>query len=80
VHVAAKLKKHICMAQISILVPIDGSLYAVVIPAAGVPHTHPSFPRTKFPSAVKLKYNECIEAADPVGITTLRVDKGKPST
>ncbi|KAJ7363005.1 hypothetical protein DFH08DRAFT_931025 [Mycena albidolilacea] len=79
VHVVAKLKKHICMAQISILVPIDGSLCAVVIPAAGVPHTHPSFLRTKVPAAVKLKYNECIEAADPVRITTLRVDKA-PST
>ncbi|KAJ6612225.1 hypothetical protein B0H10DRAFT_1952502 [Mycena sp. CBHHK59/15] len=76
VHVVAKLKKHECRAQLSILVPInDKDLRAVIIPAAGVPHNHPSFTRTKIPAEVKMKYQQCIDAAGPVGMTTLRIDK-----
>ncbi|KAJ7856165.1 hypothetical protein B0H13DRAFT_2357492 [Mycena leptocephala] len=74
-HVVAKLQKHLCSARLSILIPIDGSLRAVVIPGAGIPHTHPSFPRTKVPAAVIQKYKKCIEATGSIGITTLRVDK-----
>ncbi|KAJ7505079.1 hypothetical protein B0H11DRAFT_1980187 [Mycena galericulata] len=76
VHVVAKLQKHACNAQLSILVPIDtGDLRAVIIPAAGVPHSHPQFARTKIPSEIKRKYQECIDAAGVIGTTTLRVDK-----
>ncbi|KAJ7808833.1 hypothetical protein B0H13DRAFT_1928244 [Mycena leptocephala] len=52
VHVVAKLQKHFCSAKLSILVPTDGSLRAVVIPGPGLPHAHPSFPRTKIPAVV----------------------------
>ncbi|KAJ7081898.1 hypothetical protein C8R43DRAFT_965548 [Mycena crocata] len=75
-HIVAQLTKHQCNAQLSILVPIDKhDLRAVIIPAAGIPHTHPSFPRTKIPSAMKQKYQQCIDATGGVGATTLRIDK-----
>jgi hypothetical protein len=77
VHVVAKLQKHFCSAKLSILVPTDGSLRAVVIPGPGLPHAHPSFPRTKIPAVVVQKYQKCIGATGSVGITTLRVDKGQ---
>ncbi|KAJ7920148.1 hypothetical protein B0H13DRAFT_2319796 [Mycena leptocephala] len=76
-HVIAKLQKHICAAKLTILVPVDVSLRAIVIPAAGLPHTHPSFPRAKVPAAVKQQYQKCINATGSAGITTLRVDKGQ---
>ncbi|KAJ6451028.1 hypothetical protein C8R45DRAFT_946435 [Mycena sanguinolenta] len=76
VHVIGKLRKHECRAQLPILVPIDpDDLRAVIIPTAGVPHSHPSFPRTKIPALVKQKYRDCIAAVSAVGATTLRVDK-----
>ncbi|KAF8128287.1 hypothetical protein K438DRAFT_2000450 [Mycena galopus ATCC 62051] len=76
VHVTAKLKKHACGAKLSILTPIDpNDLRAVVIPAAGIPHTHPAFPRAKVPALVQQKYDKCIEAAGSIGMTTLRIDK-----
>ncbi|KAJ7278722.1 hypothetical protein C8J57DRAFT_1465066 [Mycena rebaudengoi] len=76
-HIIAKLKKHQCSAQLSLLIPINkADLRAVIIPSAGAPHSHPSFPRTKIPSAIKQKYVECVDAtAGTVGTTTLRVDK-----
>ncbi|KAJ6603526.1 hypothetical protein DFH09DRAFT_1068674 [Mycena vulgaris] len=71
--VAAQLEKHKCNAKLSIFIPIDAEdLRAVIIPAAGVPHRHPSFTRTKIPSVVKNQYQQCIDAAGPVGMTTLR--------
>ncbi|KAJ7159803.1 hypothetical protein C8R43DRAFT_1124172 [Mycena crocata] len=75
-HIVAQLTKHQCNAQLSILVPIDKhDLCAVIIPAAGIPHTHPSFPHTKIPSAIKQKYQQCIDATGGVGATTLWIDK-----
>ncbi|KAJ7149328.1 hypothetical protein C8R43DRAFT_952158 [Mycena crocata] len=75
-HIVAQLTKHQCNAQLSILVPIDKhDLHAVIIPAAGIPHTHPSFPCTKIPSAIKQKYQQCIDATGGVGATTLWIDK-----
>ncbi|KAJ7182639.1 hypothetical protein C8R43DRAFT_1116274 [Mycena crocata] len=75
-HIVAQLTKHQCNAQLSILVPIDKhDLRAVIIPAAGIPHTHPSFPHTKIPSAMKQKYQQCIDATAGVGATTLQIDK-----
>ncbi|KAJ7171887.1 hypothetical protein C8R43DRAFT_944427 [Mycena crocata] len=74
--IPAALTKHQCNAQLSILVPIDKhDLRAVIIPAAGIPHTHPSFPRTKISSAMKQKCQQCIDATGGVGATTLRIDK-----
>ncbi|KAJ7115572.1 hypothetical protein C8R43DRAFT_1138196 [Mycena crocata] len=75
-HIVAQLTKHQYNAQLSILVPIDKhDLCAVIIPAAGIPHTHPSFPCAKIPSAIKQKYQQCIDATGGVGATTLRIDK-----
>ncbi|KAJ7171602.1 hypothetical protein C8R43DRAFT_944208 [Mycena crocata] len=75
-HIVAQLTKHQCNAQLSILVPIDEhDLHAVIISAAGIPHTHPSFPHTKIPSAIKQKYQQCIDATGGVGATMLQIDK-----
>ncbi|KAF8187343.1 hypothetical protein K438DRAFT_1764948 [Mycena galopus ATCC 62051] len=78
VHMTAKLKKHACGAKLSILTPIDpNELRAVVIPAVGISHTHPAFPRAKVPALVQQKYDKCIEAAGSIGMTTRRIDKGQ---
>ncbi|KAJ7812272.1 hypothetical protein B0H13DRAFT_1666278 [Mycena leptocephala] len=75
-HVIAPSEKRKCPAQITVYIPVDETdSRAVVIPAAGVPHNHPHFPRSKVPAAVQHKYYKCIDAADVVGTATLRVDK-----
>ncbi|KAJ7148363.1 hypothetical protein C8R46DRAFT_1044904 [Mycena filopes] len=80
-HVVADLKKRSCHAQLSLLIPIDANdLRIVIIPREGIAHTHPSFPRTKIPSAVKQKYQQCIDASGPVGTSTLRVDKSSSTS
>jgi hypothetical protein len=40
------------------------------------PHIYPSFPVTKIPSVIRCQYQDCINAAGPVGMSTLRADKG----
>ncbi|KAJ7744261.1 hypothetical protein DFH07DRAFT_963793 [Mycena maculata] len=75
-HVRGHLLRRPCLAKILILIPIDeGDLRAVVIPKAGIPHNHPTFPRAKLPFAAESEYNKCIASAGPIGATTLRVDK-----
>ncbi|KAJ7727651.1 hypothetical protein DFH07DRAFT_782395 [Mycena maculata] len=75
-HVRGHLLRRPCPAKILILIPIDeGDLRAVVIPKAGTPHNHPTFPRAKLPFAAESEYNKCIASAGPIGATTLRVDK-----
>ncbi|KAJ6601964.1 hypothetical protein DFH09DRAFT_1069509 [Mycena vulgaris] len=64
------------VCQLLILIPVDETdLRAVVIPKFDIPHCHPTFLRTKVPFAAAQKYNQCIEAAGPIGTTTLRVNK-----
>ncbi|KAK7017306.1 hypothetical protein R3P38DRAFT_3320602 [Favolaschia claudopus] len=50
IHVICGLDKHDCYAQLSLFIPVDPKdLRIVIIPVAGVPHSHPNFPRTKIP-------------------------------
>ncbi|KAJ7700941.1 hypothetical protein B0H16DRAFT_1483720 [Mycena metata] len=75
-HIIGKLKKQQCGAKLSLLIPMDQQdLRIIIIPRPGVAHTHPSFPRTKIPSAIKRLYRQCIDASGTVGSSTLRVDK-----
>ncbi|KAJ7908033.1 hypothetical protein B0H13DRAFT_1879033 [Mycena leptocephala] len=75
-HVRGTLVKRTCPAKILILIPVDeNDLRAVVIPAAGMRHNHPLFPRTKVPFVAASQYIQCVESNGPIGATTLRVDK-----
>ncbi|KAJ6450516.1 hypothetical protein C8R45DRAFT_848984 [Mycena sanguinolenta] len=69
------LEGQTCPAELLILIPVDETdSRAVVIPKTGVPHNHPTFPRTKVPFATATKYKECVESTGIIGLTTLQID------
>ncbi|KAK7038508.1 hypothetical protein R3P38DRAFT_3391671 [Favolaschia claudopus] len=62
VHAIADLDKHECYAQLSLFIPVDPTdLRIVIIPLPGVPHRHPSFPRTKIPITIQQRYTRLAE-------------------
>ncbi|KAJ7767204.1 hypothetical protein B0H16DRAFT_1789217 [Mycena metata] len=75
-HVVGKLTAQCCPAELLILIPIDETdLRAVIIPKSGIPHNHPTFPRSKVPYTAAKQYRSAIDAVGLIGTTTLRVDK-----
>ncbi|KIJ47697.1 hypothetical protein M422DRAFT_248703 [Sphaerobolus stellatus SS14] len=71
-------KRPTLTSPITIFVPIDRSIrQAIIIPVAGRPHNHPSFPLHKLTYEAKLKYESAVEQAGIVGATVRKVDSAQ---
>ena len=78
--VGGKISQHSCHASFTIFSPIDHTLRkAIIIPAAGRPHNHPSFPMHKLTYEAKLKYESAVQETGTIGATVQKVDNGTVS-
>ncbi|KIJ43436.1 hypothetical protein M422DRAFT_253319 [Sphaerobolus stellatus SS14] len=67
-----------CSAKITIYCPIDQNIRkAIIIPAAGQPHSHPSFPRSKLTYDARIAYTEAIQTLGVGGVTVEKVDQAR---
>ena len=66
-----------CNAAFTIYSPLDHNIKkAIIIPAPGRPHNHPSFPQHKLTYEAKLKYEAAIDEVGLLGATVRKVDTG----
>jgi len=71
------IKQRMFPAKIIIYPPIDHAIRkAVVIPVAGLPHNHPSFPNYKPTFQAKKRWAEAVHAAGIMGATVGKVENG----
>ena len=76
--VTGEIQEWRCQATITIYSPLDPTIRkAIIIPGAGLPHNHPSFPLQKLTIPAKKAYMLALTQAGVTGATVGKVDHGK---